>query len=222
MTRRLSRPARLINRRCGTRRPDDTTRAGRLQSVLQSLDIFGVSNVPGHHKRSHGAGMRRLPVAMETIIDEIQAAVKVLGLATDEFRLLPPAEGESVYLASLRHFVSSDRRWWWEDFRKPATTVAFEAGDGWKFMPGIVPNPDESVWFIAEEDQLPFYPVFETTVRIATRIIGECYGFEYYFVSKKFDWLICETHHNKVCAVGVAIEERLKHYGPLNNFEECL
>lgn len=150
---------------------------------------------------------------METVIDEIQAAAKVLDLAPDELRLLPPVEGESVYLTSLQHFVSSGaRRWWWEDFREPCTSVLFEAGDGWKLMPEIAPNPDESVWFIAEEDQLPICPVFETTPRIASKIIGECYGFEFYLISKSFDWLLCETHHNRVCAVGAAVEKRLKHY----------
>jgi hypothetical protein len=150
---------------------------------------------------------------MDTVIDEINAAVKVLGLTPNDLKQLPPVDGENVYFASLHHFVSSgDRRWWWEDFRQPGISVMFEAGDGWKIIPEIAPNPDEPVWFIAEEDRLPTYPVFETTPRIASKIIGECYGFEYYLVAKGYDWLLCETHHNRVFAVGAAVEQRLKRY----------
>jgi hypothetical protein len=150
---------------------------------------------------------------METVIDEINAAAKTLGLAAEALKQLPPDESEKIYLAALNHFVSSgDRRWWWEDFREPGTSVMFEDGDGWKLMPEFVPNPDEVVWFIAEEDQLPHNPVFETTPRIASKIIGECYGFEFYLIAKNFDWLLCETHHNRVCAVGPAVEQRLKTY----------
>ncbi len=150
---------------------------------------------------------------METVIDEINAVVKTLGLGTDAFRQLPPVENERIYFAALHHFVSSgDRRWWWEDFRVPSTSVVFEAGDGWKYIPEIAPAPDELVWFIAEEDQLPHYPVFETTPRIASKIVGECYGFEFYLIAKNFNWLLCETHHNRVWAVGAKVEQRLSRY----------
>jgi hypothetical protein len=53
-------------------------------------------------------------------------------------------------------------------------------------MPQIVPNPDELVWFIAEDSHLPHYPVFETSPNVATQIIGGCYGFEYYLIAKGF------------------------------------
>jgi hypothetical protein len=79
-------------------------------------------------------------------------------------------------------------------------------------MPKVAPNPDALVWLIAEEDQLPHYPVFETTPRIATKIIGECYGFEFYLIAKNFEWLLCETHHNNVFAIGSLVEERLRRY----------
>jgi hypothetical protein len=150
---------------------------------------------------------------METVIDEITSAAKALGLGPNEFRQLPPSDSAKVYFNALQHFVSSgDRRWWWEDFRVPSTSVRFPAGNGWRLMPKVAPNPDALVWLIAEEDQLPHYPVFETTPRIATKIIGECYGFEFYLIAKNFEWLLCETHHNNVFAIGSLVEERLRRY----------
>jgi len=123
---------------------------------------------------------------------------------------LPQDESNRIYLAALHRFVGTDdRRWWWESFREPGASLAFASGDGWRKLPLIVPNPSERIWFIAEDDQLPQYPVFETSAEMASRIIGECYGFEYYLIAKDLSWLVCETHHNVLCAVGQAVEERL-------------
>jgi hypothetical protein len=147
---------------------------------------------------------------MQTIVDEIQNAGKRLGLASGELVLLAPADSDRAYRAALHQFVGAeDRRWWWEAFREPGVSVPFPAGDGWRKLPSIVPNPSESAWFIAEDDQLPQYPVFETSAEVAVRVIGECYGFEYYMVAKDFSWLVCETHHNVVYAVGAAVEGKL-------------
>lgn len=147
---------------------------------------------------------------MQTIVEEIISAAGRLGLDPSALALLSQADGDRIYRAALQQFVGPEhRRWWWEAFLEPGVSVPFSAGDGWRKLPSIVPNPTEPVWFIAEDDQLPQYPVFEMSAEVATRIIGECYGFEYYLVAKDFSWLICETHHNVVCAVGTAVEGRL-------------
>jgi hypothetical protein len=152
--------------------------------------------------------------AMQTIVDEIQSASKRLGLASGELVLLAQADSDRVYRAALHQFVGAeDRRWWWEAFRERGVSVPFPAGDGWRKLPSIVPNPSDSAWFIAEDDHMPQFPVFETSAEVAARVIGECYGFEYYMVAKDFSWLVCETHHNVVCAVGAAVEAKLLEHG---------
>ena len=147
---------------------------------------------------------------MQSIVQEIVSAAERLDLDPSAFVLLPQEDSERIYGAALQRFVGSeDRRWWWEAFREPGVSLPFVAGDGWRKLPSIVPSPSEPVWFIAEDDQLPQYPVFEMSAEVASQIIGECYGFEYYLVVKDFSWLVCETHHNVVCAIGAAVEGRL-------------
>ena len=147
---------------------------------------------------------------MESVIHEITKAIATLQLDQNAVRQLSPDESEATYCEALRKFVSSgDRRWWWESFHKPCTSALFKSGDGWRHLPQITPNPDELVWFIAEDSELPYNPVFETSPLIASQIIGECYGFEYYLVSKDYSWLVCENHHNVVFAVGNEVEARL-------------
>ena len=147
---------------------------------------------------------------METVIDEIERAIEILLLGPEDIRKLAPVESEAIFNETLRQFVSGgDRKWWWEAFSRPSTSAEFPTGDGWRRLAQIVPDPDELVWFIVEDDQLSHYPVFEVTPRAASRIIGECYGFEYYLVAKDYSWLVCETHHNRVFAVGRVVGPKL-------------
>jgi len=149
---------------------------------------------------------------MSSVKDEIHAAVEKLGLSAQIFRELPDSEGESVYRIALRHFVPvGEPRWWWEHFTS-AASVDFPAGDGWKHIIELVPDASEHVWFIVEDDSLPFYPVYKATPTAIHAVIPECYGFEYYIVQREFQWLLCETHHNKMVGVGSVIEERLRGY----------
>src|SRR5689334_18923019 len=134
----------------------------------------------------------------ETVKDEIQNAIQTLGLSDSAIKLLPADEGHRIYNMALSHFVASgERRWWWEDFRFPSTSVRFDDQKGFERIEEIVPNKREKVWFVVEDedDQLPFYPVYEATPEAAQAVIGECYGFEYYLIAQNLSWLLCETHH---------------------------
>ena len=147
---------------------------------------------------------------MQSIVQEIASAAERLCLDRSAVVVLAQEDSERIYWSALQRFVGpEDRRWWWEAFREPGVSLSFVDGDGWRKLPSIVPSASEPVWFIAEDDQLPQYPVFEMSAEVAAKIIGECYGFEYYLVAKDLSWLVCETHHNVVCAIGAAVEGRL-------------
>lgn len=167
--------------------------------------MFNMVNASGHL----GNGSPHMRIQNAT--DEIRQATDRLGIRASLIRLLGHPEGEARYHAALDRFVASgDRRWWWEDFRKPGRSTKFDCGDGWKHIADRVPDPKESIWLIAEEDSLPHYPVLETTPEVASLIIGECYAFEYHLVAKDLSWQLCETHHNTVCAIGSVVESRLE------------
>lgn len=142
--------------------------------------------------------------------DEIQRAAKALGFPSTRFCRLPPDEEEYLYQSVQRHFVLVDKnpRLWWEHFPS-STGVQFADGDGWRVLDSIVPNPDEKVWFIAKDSASPEYSVWEGRVRTVQAVISDCYCFEYYLIQKEFHWLVCESHHNVVIAVGEEVEDRL-------------
>jgi hypothetical protein len=76
----------------------------------------------------------------------------------------------------------------------------------------LVPDPDELVWFIAEDFVEPEFSAWEATPRDIQAVLGECYSFEYYLIQQQFRWLLCENHHDVLIAVGKEMEERLNNY----------
>jgi hypothetical protein len=148
------------------------------------------------------------------VVEEIDNAIKVLSLSKSKIHLLPPDKTKNIYLELLGNFVEGeDRQWWWESFLKPSFSLHFSDGKGFTKITKIVPNKEELLWFIVEDDQQPFYPIYETTPSVIQSIIGECYGFEYYIIPKNKEWLLCENHHNTLIGVGDIITENLKQHG---------
>jgi hypothetical protein len=150
---------------------------------------------------------------METVAAEIDHAIRGLGLPTEAIRKLAPMDADRVYSAALQHFVSTQNpSWWWESFRQESMSRAFLGDSGWRHLLDLVPDPEEKVWFITEEDASPFYIVYEASPRALRQLLGECYFFEYYLIDQDHEWLLCENHHRMMFAVGREARERLTRF----------
>lgn len=67
----------------------------------------------------------------------------------------------------------------------------------------IIPHPEGAVYVLFEERrQRKKYWVFEMYLDELKVILGEAGYYDYYIVSKKYDWLISEDHHAIVSFVG--------------------
>jgi len=132
--------------------------------------------------------------------------VRELGFGVAEFRC-PTRVEESLLVRQIEaHFVSAPGlTWWWSSFSVPTATRAFDDGLGFKHVAQIAPDAQETIWFVVEEASGDDFGVFETSVRNACAIVGQCPAFEYYLVAKDFSWLICENHHEVVIASGSAM-----------------
>ena len=139
---------------------------------------------------------------MTEVVTEVENAIESLGLSKDVIRL-PDSETEKIYKELLSTFVEGgDRRWWWESFKMPSKSITFKDDKGFKQIPKYVPDYKEILWFVVEDDHSPYYPIYEASAENASKIIGECFGFEYYLVPKNKKWLLCENHHGRVIGIG--------------------
>ena len=148
---------------------------------------------------------------MTLITEEINGAIKTLSVKENEFKRLPDSEAKSLYYELLETFVDGgDRKWWWESFKNKTKSLVFNDNKGFERLLSFIPNNKEKVWFIAEEDQMEFYPIYEGTPEAIVKIIGECYAFEYYIIPKSKEWLLCENHHNTVIGSGEAVVNQME------------
>jgi hypothetical protein len=145
-----------------------------------------------------------------SVRDEIREAVRRLGLEDDEFAEVLDSEARRLFDSFLARFTGGvDMRWWWEHFTLPITTARFHDGKGFLRISELVPDPREKIWFVAEDDELPFFPVYDVTAAATQQVIGECYGFEYYLIAKDLTWLLCENHHDTMFAIGRAVQSHM-------------
>jgi hypothetical protein len=149
-----------------------------------------------------------------SVKEEIQRAVTALALPAEEFAAVPERDARALFDAFLVHFTGGvDARWWWEHFVQPTSSLSPPGGKGFTRISTLVPDPRSRVWFVAEDDQLPFYPVYDSTPQAAQAVIGECYAFEYYLIAKDLSWLLCENHHDTLIGVGDEVRRRLAASG---------
>jgi hypothetical protein len=150
---------------------------------------------------------------METLSDEIMNAVHRLNISASRFRSLPAQEAERVVSRAERVFVRvPGRRWWWTAFRCRGYAATFVDHRGYRRLTQIAPPSDRRNWLIANVDEESSGPVlvYEGSLEAMQAVLSACYAFEYYVVSPNYDWLICESHHNVVIAIGYKAMKRLK------------
>ncbi|WOB06925.1 DUF6756 family protein [Piscinibacter gummiphilus] len=141
-----------------------------------------------------------------TLRDTLNEVAGVLALDAKRFRLLRPHEYEPILEAITEQFLNVGTKGlnyyrWWENFK--GSTASFHAADAYKLLPKLLPH-NQALWFIVEDSSkkaAPFW-VYEADAEAINQVLAESHQFEYYIVSKKQDWLLCETHHEVLVAVG--------------------
>jgi len=132
----------------------------------------------------------------------------------DQFKRLPKVEENRIYYEALAHFTNckGEPTWWWEYFREelPHTSKCWRDGVAFERITKIVPDPNESVWCIVEENRTP-YPVYLSSPSVIQKVVGNSCGFEYYILNRDFKWLLCENHHEVLIAVGEPVASNLAH-----------
>jgi hypothetical protein len=134
-----------------------------------------------------------------------------LGLSTDDFEAVGIHAWPSIMQKIERNFVKKESsntkfNWWWESFKGHQLSIDFENDNVFIYLDQIVDN-EEKVWFVAcdsDHDPSKFW-LFQGYIKPIQKIIGELPYFEYYLVSKKYEWLICENDHGVLIGLGSII-----------------
>lgn len=99
--------------------------------------------------------------------------------------------------------------WLWEQFKLDAFGVVVDYGSTCRILRKLI-EPHETVWFFVNGDRDKFW-FYEGQIDSILTVIGESYHLdELYIASKKYEWLLCITHHDVLYATGSSMPDRLR------------
>ena len=172
--------------------------------------MTGVELQPAFQCREAGQGglMRTLhhhrrtlqPVEfMWNIKQQILNGAKATGI---QVFVLPSEECQQIRSTILSKYTDVQGRWptWiWEHFTSAAS---YADQDGWRWI-GDYCSGREAIMLFSEQDEQSVF--LFTNGQEITRVLEECFGFEFYLTNPSVDFVLCFNHHECLIATGEAI-----------------
>jgi len=153
---------------------------------------------------------------MRNLRDDIQKAKKEISLNENLLKEVSHLEYEEILKKINSKFLTTnkydDKIWWWQSYKDlKSYAIHFKKGLAFEILDKLLPNKEIKYWFIASEENGKYW-LYESGIETIKTIIGEMYGFEYYIVDKKYNWILCENHHDILIALGKEIADKLWKY----------
>jgi hypothetical protein len=148
-------------------------------------------------------------------LDEVKTAA---GVANADFALVGLLRYEAILLEIIEWFTTLKRGglnelWWCHAFKEPKHSWAACPVIYTPALRDLVPA-DETVWLVAEDwcrqKKHGNFWLYEGRIDAITAVLDEARAFEFYLVSKKFEWLLCSNHHDVLMAVGEPMTTKLR------------
>jgi len=150
---------------------------------------------------------------MDNLRDRINFITKELQLAEEDFQLVRLTKYRQILISILERFTSLKanqiNNWWWNFFLEPTRTYYPE--NVFETLPLLI-DERKTVYFIIEDERKvkESFWLYEGKLPAIIAVLKELSFEEYYIVSKKLDWIICENHHNLLIASGEILAEKVK------------
>ncbi|WP_210465380.1 DUF6756 family protein [Rufibacter roseolus] len=140
--------------------------------------------------------------------ENAQKIANALGIISDDFEAVGIYAWPAIMQKIERAFVKKENsntkfNWWWESFKGTQFQISFEQDNAFEFLDQLI-DYEEKVWFVACDsyhDPSKFW-LFQGYIKPIQKVIAELPYFEYYIISKKYEWLVCENHHGILIGLG--------------------
>ena len=145
--------------------------------------------------------------------DEINEIKRNLQLHDENFRLVRLTKYQQILHSILNKFtslkISQINKWWWDSFLEPI--YYFHPENIFNTLVLLI-DDKESVWLVIDDESKKFehYWLYEGNIYAIVTVLKELPFGEYYIVSKKLEWILCENHHNILIGCGEPIINRMK------------
>jgi len=149
---------------------------------------------------------------MTGLKDDLLKIAKSLGIKPDEFEAVGIYEWPAIMKKIEEAFVIKKNHntrfnWWWESFKEPQYGINVESHP-YDYLHRLI-DKTEKIWFVAcdsNKDPSKFW-LFQGYIEPIQKVLDEHYQFEFYIVSKKYEWLLCVNHHDNLIGLGSIISK---------------
>jgi hypothetical protein len=114
----------------------------------------------------------------------------------------------------IRKNSNTHFNWWWENLKKDNVSVQLPNDNAWTYLHLLI-DRNEKVWFVgcdSDRDPSKFW-LFEGFVAPIQQLLGKLSHFEYYLISKKYNWFLAANHHGTLIGLG-SIKNKLQALSP--------
>ena len=155
---------------------------------------------------------------LQTTRDEVEQVVKQLKIDRVRFFEVSKQSYMQIIKNTEDAFVDKSKRWnediHWANMGhyRSELNVVTEIMQEWpswiEKLPRIIPTPNKPVYALFEDVKAytPKYWLYEAYICELMLVLNETCHFDFYIVSKKFDWLISVNHHDVISYVGDNLE----------------
>ncbi len=144
--------------------------------------------------------------------DEIKFATDSLDITDTEFKEVSKYQWEQIqktvedtFIVGKAHNLSMMP--YWEHLKGDYFNISFPKDNAFVYLDNLIDN-SQPVWFLAQDNSKLW--IYEGLISSIREVIEECYAFEYYIVSKKYSWLLCENHHGCLIGIGEDLVRKMK------------
>lgn len=149
---------------------------------------------------------------------EIMQLKSKLNLSDSEFRALSPYQDhqgieETIYQTFCQlEYAKTRPTWLWLSFKQEAYCADFFPELPETYLHTLI-DPLETIWLgaLGSMQEGSKIWLYEGQIVPIQKVLAETQFYdEFYFVSKKYEWLLCINHHDTLIATGGDMPKKLK------------
>ena len=134
-------------------------------------------------------------------------------IPNEHFKEVSPLNHEAIFKKINSTFLTTrqynDSHYWWRNYKNlDHYGIHFKDRFAFEQLEKIVPITKALFWFVASEQNGKYW-LYESDLESIKLILSEMYGFEYYLIDKKYQWILCENHHDILIGMGAIITRKL-------------
>ena len=112
-------------------------------------------------------------------------------------KFLEPHEADQLRATIARRFGFPESRiWWWETL--PNDGISYSDNKGFDKLEQLLSAKKSPLYLFVTDDEPPPWPCITGPLESLVQLLREERFFEYFIVNHNLDWILFDTHHNRL------------------------